>query len=333
MIVGSSLPGTWRPFSEDSPWNTLIPDDAATHPDSDLIMNFINSRVSNIRFVNLFLTPIWVVNSDNALPVGTEPDPDRPMDLHWEHVQSRGNIFDAWDQDNDKISDVPIPLSKGTFPSPTGDGHFCIVDPFRKVSYEMSKHYGWEEDTPTCTTFNIWDLNGTGVGDPFEGTRWWTRGGKGSGFPLIAGILRPEEIEAGEIRHALTFSFGQNRRADNGDDIMMRGPACRSDGQNMGSKYPIEGMRFQLDPSLTDADFDSWGLNDDTKVIAQCLQKYGMYLGDNGGDMAIAVQLLGATEEENRAEWDRLSPDLYKNIKKIPSEHFRVVYTGEPTTR
>jgi len=332
MVIGNSLPGTWRPFSEDSPWNTPIPDEVATHPDSEQIMNFVNSRVSNIRFVALYLTPIWVVNTDNALPVGTEPDPDRSMDLHWVHIRS-DKIFDTWDTDRDGWSDVPIPLAKGTYPEPTSDGHICIVDPFRKVSYEMSRHPGWESDPPRCTTFNIWDLTGTGVGNPFEGNRWGTRGGKGSGFPLIAGILRPEELQSGEIRHALTFSFEQNRRASDGRDIMMWPPSCRSDGQYIGSKYPIEGMRFQLDPSLTEADFNQWGLTAEGKILARALQKYGMFLGDNGGDMAVSVQLLGTTQEENRAEWDRLFPNLYKNVKRIPSDKFRVVYTGEPTTR
>lgn len=355
-LIGTSLPGKWRPFSSDSPWNTPIPDDAATHHESGQIMSLVTSRTDRIRFVAGYLTPIWVVNSNNARPVdsdrmyepparsigGSDGETEQPhlskppfdpstVDLVLVHVRS-DNIFDRWDEDKDGWSDVAIPLAKELYPEPTEDGHICIVDPILNLAYEMSRYNGWKSHPPTCTTFNIWDLKGDGVGDPFEGKKWWARGGKGSGFPLIAGILRPEEIAAGEIRHALTFSFELNRQAADGRNVFLP-PACRSDGRNVGSQYPMEGMRFQLDPSLSDAEFDSWGLTPEAKIVARALQKYGMFLGDNGGDMAIAVQLLGPNPHANREAWDSLFPGLYKSVKKIPTNRFRVVYTGEPIVR
>ncbi len=336
MILGNSLPGTWRPFSADSPWNTPIPADAATHPDSGQIMSLVISRVSNIRLVGSFLTPIWVVNSENALPAGAAPNPDRPMDLHWVYMKSVGNIYETWDRENDKWADVPIPLATGIYSQPTADGQMCIIDPFNKKAYEMSRYYGWTNDTPNCTTFNIWDLSGSGVGEhPSVGDRWQAQGGKGSGFPLIAGLIRPEELAAGEIRHALHFSFGHNRDVAGGQ-IMMYPPACRSDGVYTNTAtliHPIEGMRFQLDPSLTEADFDQWGLTREGKVVARALQTYGMFLGNNGGDFKVAVQQLGTTAEESRAAWDELAPDFYSTVRNIPSDRFRVIYTGEPTIR
>ena len=336
MVLGNSLPGTWRPFSDDSPWNTPIPDNAATHPNSDAFIELAITRDDNIRFVNTFLTPIWVVNTANALPVGTAPDPTQPMNLHWELLNSP-SIFDTWDSNNDETSDVPMPLAKDMYSEPSngelpGDGHICIIDPFEKKAYEMSRYYGWENDPPACTTFNIWDLNGTGVGDPFEGKKWWTRGGKASGFPLIAGILRPEEVLSGEIRHALTFSFGLVRRGNEDDAIMMWPPACRSDGKNIGEQYPMMGMRFQLDPNLTESDFDAWGLTKEGKILARALQEYGMFLGDTGGSMALAVQLLGPDKDSSRAKWEELVPGFYNTVKNIPTDQFRVVDPGRPPT-
>jgi len=334
-IIGNSLPSSWRPFAADSPWNTPLPYNAPVHSNSAAIMNLVTGRVDNIRLVNSYLTPIWVVNSSNALLVSTNTSPS--TNLIWTHMNSE-NIFDTWDEggtNRDFISDVPIPLASTMYPEPERDGHICIVDPFKRVSYELSKYHGWTNDTPECTTFNIWDLRGSGVGDnPTNlppGTRWQLRGGKGSGFCLIGGILRPEELEARRIRHALTFSFGDNRRAASGDDIMMYPPACRSDGgatNNIpsGVIYPIEGMRFQLDPTLGKSDFDSWGLTNEFGIaLANALQEYGMYLGDNGGDMAIAVQLLGTNQASNRAEWDQRFPGFYDSVKDIPASAFRVI--------
>jgi len=331
-IIGNSLPGTWRPFAADSPWNSPIADVARTHPDSNRIIGLATERAKCIRFVNRFLTPIWVVNTALAKSEDAPSVDSPPMTVHWVRLRSP-NIFDTWDRNRDGLSDVPIPLAKGMYSEPARDGHICIVDPFRKLAYEMSKFYGWKQVPPSCTTFNIWDLTGSGVGNPSEGEKWWARGGKGSGFPLIAGILRPEEVIAGHIRHALTFSFGQNRRADDQRDIMMYPPACRSDGRKVGSQYPIEGMRFQLDPALTEQDLDQWGLTREGKVLARALQEYGMFLGDNGGDMSIAVQLLDPTEDTNREEWDRRLPGFYDSVRRIPVARFRVVYTGEPTLR
>jgi hypothetical protein len=186
---------------------------------------------------------------------------------------------------------------------------------------------------PHCTTFNIWSLGGPGVGNSNEGDRWGTRGGRGSGFPLIAGLLRPEEVEVGEIRHALTFTFSEVRGMADGSDIFIAPPACRGDGDFVGTQYPIEGMLFQLDPEATNADFDAWGLTAEGRIVARALQLYGMFLGDRGGDMKIQVQLLSPNASKHRSLWDARLPDLYRTVEKIPTNRLRVIYTGEPTIK
>jgi hypothetical protein len=230
------------------------------------------TQANNIRFARIFTIPVWIVNSDHIPLVKVQSD----------------RIFDTWDPDRKGWSNVGVPISLTMWAEPTEDAHLCIIDPFKKISWEFSRFRFLTGGTPYCTTFNIWDLKSDGVGNPFEGRRWQMRGGRGSGFPLIAGLIRPEELAAGEIRHALVFSFSQNRQAENGGDIFCL-PACRSDGKHKGRQYPIEGMRFQLDPSLTEKEFNQWGLNREGKIVARALQKYGMYLGDNGGAMALQL--------------------------------------------
>lgn len=312
-----SLPGNWRPFSEDSPWNKPIPHDAKTHPESAMIMKTIVSEAKNIRLAKIYAIPVWVVNSKTTKLT---------------KVRST-KIFDTWDKNRAGISDVAIPVTREMWGEPTDDGHICIVDPEAGLSWEMSS-YWWrkDDDTPRSTTFNIWNLKGTGVGNPKDSKRWYLIGGRGSGFPLIAGLIRPEEITHGEIRHAMVFTFTKNRKPGTGDAIFIA-PAARSDGQSKGVEYPVEGMRFQLDPSLTEKDFDSWGLNKEGKIVARALQKYGMYLGDNGGAMAVQAQLLAPDENENQEKWSNLFPGFYRNIEKIPTDRFRVVYTGEPVIK
>lgn len=310
-LLGQSLPGSWRPFAADSPWNTPIPADASVRAGSEPVLSYMAGQADNIRFSREYTIPVWVVSSREMRPVIVRSD----------------RIFDRWDRDRDGWSDVGVPIVPSMWGEPTSDGHICIIDPLRMVAWEMSR-FSWSGESPQCTTFNIWDLTGSGHGDHNEGDRWQTRGGRGSGFPLIAGLVRPEEIDAGEIHHALVFTFSSCRMSASGDDMFLAPPACRGDGKSVGAQYPIEGMCFQLDPALTDADFDAWGLRPEARIVARALQTYGMYLSDRGGDWALQVQLLDEDPSVHRAMWEDRHPGFYSSIERIPTDAFRIVELG-----
>ena len=314
-VRGQSLPGDWRPFSDDSPWNTPIATDARTHSDSALIISALAGEASHLRFSRKYDIPVWVVDSSSIPPVRVRSD----------------RIYDTWDKNQSGWSDVGAPITRNMWGEATGDGHLSIIDPEKNIAWEMSRFHWLADGTPTCTTFNIWDLSGPGFATP-QGRRWFARGGRGSGFPEIAGLLRPEEIQAGVIRHALIFTFSKNRRADHGGQIFIS-PAARSDGKEFGRQYPIEGMRLQLDPRLTDEDFQRWGLGRAARIVARALQTYGMLDGDNGGAMALQIQLLAPSVEENIRSWNSMFPGLFADIEKIPTDRFRVVETYQPVVR
>lgn len=305
---GQSLPGGWRPFHDDSPWNKPIPAGAEVHPLSGNIIDTMAARTPYMRFGNSYLVPVWVVNSDEM-----------------SFYPARSSYpFDIWDIDNDFVPETGVPLSPAIWGEQTEDGHIVIIDTTYHLSWEMSRFKGIVDDTIRCSTFNVWDLTGPGTGNPGEGKRWRSRGGRGSGFPNIAGLVRPEEILAGEIRHALAFTSTRVKK----DEFYY--PASRSDGKHEGSFDPAEGMLFQLNPALGEADFRSWGLSEGAVVVALALQKYGMYLCDVGGDFALQVQLLDADSDRHRSKWDSLSPGLYSTVSRIPVNEFRLIHTGEP---
>lgn len=311
--LGMSLPGWWRPFSADSPWNTPIGDKPAVHPNSDAIIETIASWREYVKVSNdTWSYPIHVVDSDR---------------LPWVSIKS-DKIFDAWDTDFNGYADVFAPIPPEAWPEQTTDGHLIVVDPFKKLAWECSRFRRLNDGEPACTTFNIWDLTGTGCGVPLQGERWNMRGGRGSGLPEIAGLVRPEEIEAGEIRHALVFANQKNRQGDKGKAWFVS-PASRSDAQYQGEQYPLEGARFQLDPTLTEADFDRMGLGRAAKVMARALQKYGMYLGDNGGNFTIYLQVLDPNPERSKALWNQRCPGIYEDMQKIATRLFRVLDYGE----
>ncbi|MCI4626007.1 MAG: hypothetical protein L3V56_08595 [Candidatus Magnetoovum sp. WYHC-5] len=314
VTISNSIAGDWRPFSDDSPWNTEISTEAQVHEDSDLIISAILNEATYIRFAEEYIIPVWVVDSSTITSVKV----------------NGSNMFDRWDTNRDGWTDVGAPVTRQMWTEPTEDSHLCVIDLDKNMAWDFSA-FKWQSTSkyPTTSTFNIWQLTSTGVGNPDAGFEWHAQGSRGSGFPLIAGLIRPEELNTGEIRHALIFTFTKNRRADSKGSIFLP-PACRSDGKYTGNKYPIEGMRFQLDPSLTENDLTRLGLSREGKIVARALQKYGMFLGDNGGAMALQMQLLGATKTENKAKWESLFPGFYDNIQNIPVSKFRVIYTGEP---
>jgi hypothetical protein len=90
---------------------------------------------------------------------------------------------------------------------------------------------------------------------------------------LLAGLVRPPEIAAGNIEHALAFTIPQTA-------LGFRAPAAGSDRRTPGG-IP-EGVRIQLDPSYQiPASMPLW-----IATICRALQRYGAILTDSGGTLA-----------------------------------------------
>lgn len=345
--LGISLPAYWRPFSSDSLWNTPIGPNAALDVNSTKVVEEI-ARYTRAQQVNKFKItfdewsiPIHVVNADKV-PAS--------------NIIS-ANAFDFTDWNQDRTPDIKVPIPVNAFREPTEDGHLVVIDPVKKLAWEVSKmkngdpndahdqgKSGETPQNPTSTTLNVWDLTGTGEGIPFDGARWSARGGRGAGMPAFAGLLRPEELLSGEIHHALASGFLNNRRGDDGG-VWFAGPAARSDGRAVGEQYPLEGARLQLDPALTEDYFrNTLGMDDYAITVVKALQQYGTYITDITGNFKIYGQLLSnkidttygsasRTPGSSADEWSKLlGNDEYgkflADIGKIPLDSFRVIDPG-----
>lgn len=87
-----------------------------------------------------------------------------------------------------------------------------------------------------------------------------------------------------------------------------------------------EGARVRLDPSLN---LDRLGLTPYERTIAEALQTYGIYLGDDGGGLALqAINPISASG----AIYDGLLPDQrYVSLNGIPVNRFQVLDFPQPT--
>lgn len=310
-LLGNSLPGYWRPFNTDSPWNRALNSRAAAHEESAQVMPRMRSTLPHLAISREYTPPIWVIDHTRTPKVRIRSD--RVHDFFREGDFTRA-----------------APFTAEMWPEQTPDAHIVAIDPYVGYAWEASR-YAWG-DPPRCTTYNEWALGLDGCGDSSIGERWTARGGRGSGVPAFAGVRRPEEFEYGVIRSASCFTFPECRRDASGSKIFVEPPACRSDGESIGAQYPIQGRRFQLDPTADEGTFDRWGLRDGARIWARGLQSHGMILVDRGGAMKLQVQLLSKNKDEHKAIWDQRVPGLYADMEKIPMEAVSMVEDGITAT-
>jgi hypothetical protein len=169
------------------------------------------------------------------------------------------------------LAGVPVPANAQ--PDPADDHHLTIMDPASSCEYDFWQARKNADGSWSASWGNSTYYSGTGV---YDGG-WATTA---AGFANGLGKMRPEELAAGEIRHALVFAFPYTKA---GGPVA---PATSSDGRSTVSGAIPEGARLQLDPGL---DLNSLGLNAWQKVVARALQVYGMYLGDTGGTVGLSA--------------------------------------------
>jgi hypothetical protein len=188
--------------------------------------------------------------------------------------------------------DAPIEGGPGS----DGDRHVLILERDSCTLYEL--YYAWPQPDGSWHAGSgaIFDLN-----SHLLRPAGWTSA-DAAGLPILPGLIRYEEVAAGEIRHAIRFTVPQTRRA-------YIWPARHYASPLTGEQYPPMGARFRLKK-----DFDISGFSPDTQVILQALKTYGMILSDNGAAWFIS----GAPDER----WDN---DILHELHQVRGSDFEAV--------
>lgn len=280
-----SGPTPW--YSGDSPFNQPVSADAPTDPNSAAMVQALAAGAGGGFAISAkqWTAPVYYADA-------TTPHIAVSLTMSW---------FPA-----KKLIGVPMPADAA--PDSTSDGHLMIVDRSTSCEYDFWQAHKNADGSWSASTANAIPMNGDGI---FAGG-WATTA---AGFALGLGKIRPEEMAAGTIAHALVFAFPTTKA---GGPVA---PATSSDGKSSAAGAIPEGARLQLDPAL---DLDSLGLNAWQKTIARALQRYGMVLGDSGGTVglsAVNASNLGA----NAYPWGDLS---YAYLPTALLTHFRVLTVG-----
>ena len=261
-IVDAVLLSTWRPFSDASPWNTPVPANAKIDPRSaELIADFASKGGLKINMEDWSI-PVYYVNSENT-PLHDVGDL-RPGVFGHGFSPPRA---------------IPIPEGATASLPIGGDEHMAIIDIERGLEWGM--WHTRKVDGRWMTGLGaVTDLNGTGVAPAWSTVEreFDAHRARASGFPLVAGLIRVEEILSGHIPHALVFAY------DFVQAEHLIPPASTAQASTGGTRNNRDGMpmgaHIQLDPSF---DVESSGLSPAGKTIARALQEYGAYLGDFAG--------------------------------------------------
>lgn len=123
-----------------------------------------------------------------------------------------------------------------------------------------------------------------------------------AGMAILPGLLRYDEVAAGEVKHAIRFTTPKTQRA-------FIWPARHFASRITDPSYPPMGQRFRLR-----ADYDISKFSKENQVILKGLKKYGMFLADNGGPWFI----IGEPDKR----WS--DGDLNK-LKTVKGEDFEAV--------
>ena len=204
--------------------------------------------------------------------------------------------FDYDDESDHGGYPVPAnaPIEGGSASS--GDRHVLIIDTGACILYELYSAYPNADGSWHAGSGAIFDLKGNALRPAT-----WTSA-DAAGLPIFPGLVRYDEVAAGEIRHALRFTAPQTRNT-------FIWPARHQASSHTGAQYPPMGQRFRLR-----ANFDISSYSAPVQVILRALKTYGMILADNGSSWYIS----GAPDDR----WDN---DALHDISRLRGSDFEAV--------
>ncbi len=281
-------------FPANNVWNVPV-DTLPVHANST---NFVNSIGVNAGVHMDFGSGLY-----NGRPIGipftTVPgaQPDVPI------------TFEVDDESDPGPYPIPsnIPIEGGAA-FPGGDRHGLIIELGTCKLYEVGvlmQTPAYPQPPASWTGYSgaVWDLNSHALRPDT-----WTSA-DAAGLPILPGLIRYDEVAAGEIAHAVRFTAQLTQRA-------YVWPARHYASSNTNPNVPPMGLRFRLKASF--AEVRTPALSAHAITIVRALKKYGMMLADNGSNWYIS----GATD--NR--WDN---DELHQLDVIRGSDFEAVDTSQ----
>jgi uncharacterized protein (TIGR03437 family) len=268
-------------FPNTNVWNTAI-DDLPVHADSALFVTTIGADKPLVPDFGSGIYQGGPIGIPFVLVSGAQPKV--PVSFQYADESDPGPYPIPPD----------APIEGGS--QSTGDRHVLVVDRDNCVLYEVYSAYPQSNTSWKASSGAIFRLNSNALRPDT-----WTSA-DAAGLPILPGLVRYDEVVAGEIRHAIRFTAPQTQ-------MTYIWPARHFASMLSGSQYPSMGSRFRLKAS-----FDVSTFSVENQVILRALKKYGMLLADNGSSWFIS----GAPDEH----WNN---DQLRELRQVHGSDFEAV--------
>jgi hypothetical protein len=286
-VAAEPLPGTTCSFfPSDSVFNT----DISTLPVNGQSATWLSNMTQHA-----YLHPDFgTFAQEYGIPINVAPPPTTGLTPTF-----------AYDAESDHPTEgYPISpttnIEGGPSASPDSDRHALVVDSNLCKLYELYNLQNFATgQTPSAGSGAVWDLSS----DAMRPDGWTSA--DAAGLPIAPLLLRPDEILAGSITHAIRFTAHCTVNS-------YIWPASHRAG-SCGSAYPPMGARFRLKKG-----FDISHFSANAQVVLTAFKHYGLILADNGSDWYFQ----GTTDDW----WGTTAGDsLVSELKTIPTSAFEAV--------
>jgi len=209
-----------------------------------------------------------------SVPIYTVSDTQAKVKVTLEDASKTPALQLAWDA---------VPLPPAAKPARGTDRHLVVWQPSADKLWEFwgleKTGSGWQAKWGGAIKRALSNSGAYGP-EAWPGAQpGW--GASASSLSIAGGLITLEDLEKGQINHALAIAL-PNVRAG-----VYASPARRSDG---GSTEPLslpEGAHLRLDPSL---DLASLHLPKLTLMLAEAAQRYGIFVRDQASEPVFYAQ-------------------------------------------
>lgn len=260
-----------RFFGPASFWNTVVPADSPLDPRSPELTAALATTVAHEAEAGI---GPWISTDRYSVPVYRVPADQPAVPVRLAGHPADGSLRAAWRR---------VPLPPGARPAAGSDGHLVVWQPHSDRLWEFWRlrrtPAGWVAGwggamRHVSRSPGVYSRRSWPGAEP-----WW--GASASSLSIAGGLITLEDLEAGQINHALAISLPEVRAG------VYALPARRSDGTSSDPLTLPEGAHLQLDP---DVDVAALGLPPLARMIAETAQRYGIFVRDIAGDVTFYAQ-------------------------------------------
>jgi hypothetical protein len=278
-VSTSSQPACWKPYGANSVFNTELTSNPTLTSNSAAVINNMVSSGWSIDGSNSSFNLSPANNGTRPVFFATPSDPT--MTIHCENAAGAGSCTG---QNHINVAGARIHVPAGAQPFDNSDAHLTVIETATGAEYDFweASISGSTISTAVAAKVNV--ATGSGLGSQ----------GDAGAFGLTAGLVRPSELAAGHIDHALTVTVpcvnGSGSRGYVWPAVGGWGYPCGSNGSSANDNIPAMGQLLQL--NMSDAQIQASGAPSWEKTIMTALAHYGAYVEDTNGTGNPGIDIL-----------------------------------------